>query len=99
MAALTYTFGCLLVALFFVLLFYGMSIILSFQYFEQFRSDSPVFKLMILILMTIGTIQATTAFAWAYVSLINEFGSIFELDILPSTALAQLMSMASFIRS
>ncbi|THU88344.1 hypothetical protein K435DRAFT_842214 [Dendrothele bispora CBS 962.96] len=84
MAFLTDTFGCLFIALFFVLVLYGITLILGSQYFNRYPSDPRFLKTLVAFLLIIGTVQATTAFVWVYDTLINKYGNILALDILPN---------------
>ncbi|KAK7445189.1 hypothetical protein VKT23_009621 [Stygiomarasmius scandens] len=132
MAILSKTFGVLLIALFFLLIFYGMVIVNLFnplrwsnktshktsrtdpgrsissnlplrQSADSWHGDpslvSHIYASPLPLYRNldahrvIGTVQAVTAFTWVYDDLINRFGKVFELDILPPYALVQLMSM------
>ncbi|THU83712.1 hypothetical protein K435DRAFT_871037 [Dendrothele bispora CBS 962.96] len=83
MAALTTTYGCMFIAMFFVLILYGIVLILGAQYFRTYPSDGLYTKLTVAALLFFGSLHAVCVFVWAYESIINRFGMFLMLDVIP----------------
>ncbi|THV02049.1 hypothetical protein K435DRAFT_853164 [Dendrothele bispora CBS 962.96] len=93
MSLLTDTFGCLFISMLLTFILYGMVLVLGAQYFRQYPSDSLAVRFTVVVFLIVGTIHIASGFAWIYDSLIDKFGQLLKLDLIPVTALMQMGSI------
>ncbi|KIY62285.1 hypothetical protein CYLTODRAFT_494737 [Cylindrobasidium torrendii FP15055 ss-10] len=86
---LTNTYGMLMLALLFTLIFYGVAMILGGMYFRTFPKDRMRVKVVVTILLLFVTLDAASIFAWAYIDLIELFGFPQLLDKMQPLSLVE----------
>ncbi|KAF5360060.1 hypothetical protein D9758_007546 [Tetrapyrgos nigripes] len=79
MAALTNTYGYLLVASYLAAIVYGIAVLLCMQYFYRNPKDYIAVKLTVAMLMLLATLQLIFTCGWLYGMIIVNFGKVLEL--------------------
>ncbi|KDQ52635.1 hypothetical protein JAAARDRAFT_39883 [Jaapia argillacea MUCL 33604] len=91
--AFTNTFGMMLISFFLDAVLFGIGGLLAFQYFRLFPEDPWRVKIIVATLLFLMTVHITTFFDWVYWDLITIFGDFPRLDVMPRTALVQLLAI------
>ncbi|TFK45297.1 hypothetical protein OE88DRAFT_1740399 [Heliocybe sulcata] len=93
------TFSLMLIGFFIDAVLYGAGMLLAFQYFQRYPEDPKSSKAIVGSMAFLMTVHICTYFAWAYWAFIISFGSLLDIDVMPRTAVTQLLAiyMCAFI--
>ncbi|EPQ56058.1 hypothetical protein GLOTRDRAFT_129258 [Gloeophyllum trabeum ATCC 11539] len=87
------TFALMLIAFFIDAVLYGAGMLLAFQYFTRYPEDPKSSKWIVGTMAFLMTVHICTYFAWGYFAFIQSFSSLTQIDIMPRTAVTQLLAI------